>query len=72
MSAEKTIFTEINNLPPLATPQKSEKVLLSGRVDINHLVARIRKEQQKETQSNFIFFGLFFALIVVVGIILSF
>ena len=34
MSAEKIISQEVNDLPPLVTPQKSEEVSSSGRVDI--------------------------------------
>ena len=43
MSAEKIIPQKVNDLPPLATPEKSEEVSLSGRVDINILLNRARK-----------------------------
>ena len=72
MSAEKIISTEINDLPPLATPEKSEEVLSSGRVDINILLNRARKEKEKETRTNLVFGGLIVCLIFVVGLILSF
>ena len=42
------------------------------RVDINQLLNRVRKEQDKKNRTNFIFLGLIFSLISVVGIILSF
>ena len=48
MSAEKINYIEVNNLPPLVTPEKSEEVLSSGRVDINVLLDRARKTQAKE------------------------
>ena len=48
MSAEKIISQEINDLPPLETPEKSEEVSSSGRVDINILLNRARKEKEKE------------------------
>ena len=72
MSSEKTISNEMNNLPPLATPEKSEDVSSSGRVDINILLNRARKVQEKETRTNLIFGGLIISLVFVIGLILSF
>ena len=72
MSSEKVISTEVNDLPPLETPNNSEKVSSSGRVDINILLNRARKEKEKEAKSNLVFGGLVICLICVVGIILSF
>ena len=70
MSAEK-INNEKNILTATVTPEDSEKTT-SGRVDINHLIARVRLEKEKENKINIIFFGLIIALVVVVGTILSF
>ena len=72
MSTEKIIKREINDLPPLETPEKSEEVSLSGRVDINILLNRARKEKEKENLTNLVFVGLTSCLIIVAGIILSF
>ena len=72
MSAEKITSQEINNLPPLLTPEKSEEVSSSGRVDINILLNRARKVKEKETRTNLVFLGLTVSLIFVVGLILSF
>ena len=72
MSAEKISSTEVNDLPSLATPEKSEEVSSSGRVDINILLNRARKVKEKETLTNLIFVGLTLSLIFVVGLILSF
>ena len=72
MSAEKINSIELNDLPPLATPVKSEEVSLSGRVDINILLNRARKMKEKETRTNLIFVGLTVSLIFIVGLILSF
>ena len=72
MSAEKIIPTEINDLPTLTTPKKSEKVSSSDRVDINTLLNRARKERKKETRTNLVFIGLIISLTFVVGLILSF
>ena len=72
MSAEKIISSEVNDLPPLATPEMSEEVSSSGRVDINILLNRARKEKEKETRTNLVFAGLIVCLIFVAGLILSF
>ena len=72
MSAGKISSTEVNDLPPLATPEKSEEVSSSGQVDINILLNRARKVKEKETLTNLVFAGLTLSLIFVVGLILSF
>ena len=72
MSAEKITSIDINDLPPLETPKNSEEVSSSGRVDINILLNRARKEKEKETRTNLVFAGLTVTLIFVVGLILSF
>jgi len=72
MSSVKIISTEVNDLPPLETPNNSEEVSSSGKVDINILLNRARKEKEKETRINLVFAGLMVCLIFVVGLILSF
>ena len=72
MSSEKVISTELNDLPPLKTPNNSKEVSSSGRVDINILLNRARKEKEKETRTNLVFAGLIVCLIFVAGLILSF
>ena len=72
MSAEKIISQEVNDLPPLATPETSEEVSSSGRVDINILLNRARKVKEKQARTNLVFVGLTVSLIFVVGLILSF
>ena len=72
MSTEKIIKRDVNDLPPLEAPEKSEEVSSSGRVDINILLNRARKEKEKENLTNLVFIGLTSCLIIVAGIILSF
>ena len=72
MSAEKIISQETNELPPLATPNNNGEVSSSGRVDINILLNRARKVQEKETRTNLVFGGLIVSLLFVFGLILSF
>jgi len=71
MSAEKKFNSEISDLRAFVTPEESKEVP-SGRVDINILLNRARKEKEKETRTNLVFVGLASCLIIVVGIILSF
>jgi hypothetical protein len=71
MSTEKIINVDAKNLINLNSPEISTKKS-NGRVDINHLLARVRKEQQKDNKTNLLFFGLFVTLIVISGILLSF
>ena len=70
MSEEKNLDTWIKNLPHLETSQKGKEVISSGRVDINILLKRTRKE--KETRANLVFAGLLVCLIFVAGLILFF
>ena len=72
MSSAKVISTEVNDLPPLETPNNSEEVSSSGKVDINILLNRARKEKEKETRTNLVFAGLIVSLLFIVGLILSF
>ena len=71
MSTEKIIHVDAKNLINLKSPEINPKKS-TGRVDINHLLARVRKEQQKDNKTNLLFFGLFVTLIVISGILLSF
>jgi len=70
MSAEKILHVE-QNQNVLRAPAIS-KIKFSGRVDVNDLLTRARKVKEKENKINLVFIGLISALILVVGIILSF
>jgi hypothetical protein len=70
MSAEKIININEETFNTKQTPELNEKNF-SGRVDINQLLAKVRKEEKKDYQVNLIFFGLFATLILIVGILLS-
>ena len=72
MSTEKISSIKVDNLPSLATPEKSGEISSSGRVDINTLLNRARKVKEKEAITNLVFIGLILTLIFVFGIILSF
>ena len=69
MSAEKVVATDQN---PLSFKDPKLNISdFSGRVDINKLIARIRKEKEEENRTNLVIFALFVALILIVGVILS-
>jgi Pyruvate/2-oxoacid:ferredoxin oxidoreductase gamma subunit len=68
MSAEKILSEKFN---PSTLNVLEEKNKRSSRVDINHLLERVRKEKQKENKTNLVFFGLFAALVLIAGILLS-
>ena len=71
MSAEKIIYEkQVSNL--VTTNPLLKKIEFSGRVDINDLLARARKEKEKNDKVNLVFLGLVLSIITVVGIILSF
>ena len=70
MSAEKIIYEE-QNQNVMKAPALSE-IKFSGHVDINDLLTRARKVKEKENKINLVFFGLISALVLVVGINLSF
>ena len=71
MSAENITGID-KNLSALKTPEATKEKNVSGRVNINHLLARVREEQKKQNKVNLTFFGIFASLVIVVGIILSF
>ena len=71
MSAEKIINFEKKDSVTLKNLEEKEKIF-NGRVDINELLARVRKEKEKESKTNIVFFGLFASLVLIVGILLSF
>ena len=51
---------------------KKNSSKISNRVNINHLMSKVREEEKKQRKENLIFFGLISSVIVVTGIIASF
>ena len=71
MSSVKKISSGESELPYFTTPIQNGEVS-SKRVDINVLLNRARKVQEKETKTNIVLAGLGLSLVFVVGLILSF
>jgi len=70
MSTEKIIKKK--QIPSTSMTSEESKGKTSSRVNINHLIARVKEQEKKENKTNLIYLGLFGVLIFSVGIILSF
>jgi len=72
MSGERIIETEQNIKTQTSMAVKSKSPhKISGRVDINNLMSRVREEERKQKKENLVFFGLISSVIVITGIIAS-
>tara|TARA_B100000780_G_scaffold12304_1_gene8363 strand:- start:209 stop:421 length:213 start_codon:yes stop_codon:yes gene_type:complete len=69
MSAEKIINLKKDPLSIISSEVNDENI--PRVVDINHLIARARKEEKKLDKINMLFFGMFALLILIAGILLS-
>ena len=71
MSSEKVIPAEEKKLETLTTPEVNKEET-NSRVDINHLLAKVREEKRKENTTNMVIFISIASFVFIVGIILSF
>ena len=69
MSAEKIINLKKDPSSIISSEVNDENI--PRVVDINHLIARARKEEKKLDKINMLFFGMFALLILIAGILLS-
>tara|TARA_B100000029_G_C17363285_1_gene883327 strand:+ start:446 stop:673 length:228 start_codon:yes stop_codon:yes gene_type:complete len=63
---------EIPKDTKLDSGPKKNNVKISNRVNINHLLSKVREEEKRQKKENLIFFGLISSVIIVTGIIASF
>ena len=63
MSGEQLTAKDLNKTP---------KAQSSKRVDIKHLLSKVRQEKNKEKKENYIFLGLICGVVAVTGVIASF
>ena len=63
MSVEQLTSKDLN---------KTSRGRSSEKVDINHLLLKVRQEKNKEKKENYIFLSLICGVVVVTGIIASF
>ena len=69
MSIQKNIK---NNQNPsiVTTPEKNESKI-SSRVNINHLIARVKEREKKENKKTLIYISFFLLTICSLGIIVT-
>ena len=70
MSILKTMSENLK--PPTTTTSEINKSNHSGRVDINNLLDRARKEKSDERRTSLIYTSLFSLIVIIVVTVLSF
>ena len=70
MSILKTMSENLK--PPTTTTSEINKSNHSGRVDINNLLDRARKEKTDERRTSIIYTSLFSLIVIIVITVLSF
>ena len=70
IDAEKFFQTSSNNLN-ISSESRSAFYKVSSRVNINHLILKLREKEKKQKKENWFFFGLVSSVVVVTGIIAS-
>ena len=71
MSAEKIATIGKKDVTLYITPEKSNPAI-KNRVNINDLIARVKKEEKKESKQNLVLFCLLTSFVAVMGIILAY
>ena len=74
MSGERLINTDTKLVESQTSAnfQQAKKTSpISGRVDINKLMFKVRKEENKQRKENLLFLGIISSVIVVIGIVAS-
>jgi len=73
MSGEQISIDRSVETPSKATIETEKKTsVTSNRVNINHLMSKVRDEEKKQRKENLIFLGLIGSVIIITGIIASF
>jgi len=70
MNTEKTLKIKTDDSSIYGTSEVNVKKT-SGRVDINHLIARARDKEQKEKNQSLITFSSIIIIFIFIGIFLS-
>ena len=74
MSGERLINTDtklVESQTSANFQQAKKTSRISGRVDINKLMFKVRKEENKQRKENLLFLGIISSVIVVIGIVAS-
>ena len=73
MSGEQiSIDRSIETPKKITIESKKTTSKVSNRVNINHLMSKVRDEEKKQRKENLIFFGLIGSVIIITGVIASF
>ena len=67
MSGEQLTAKELNKVKNNVSFAKSK----ISKVNINHLLYKVRSEKNKETKENYMFLGLVIGVLTITGIIAS-
>ena len=67
MSGEHLTSKQIHR----ATNVEIDNKGISGRVNINHLLSKVREEKNKERNENYIFLGVVLSVIAITGVLAS-
>ena len=70
MSIAKTIIKDLK--PSTSTTPEINEGIRPGRVDINHLLDRARKEKSDDRKISLIYTSLFSLIVIIVITVLSF
>ena len=71
MSGEQLSSEKSLENPKYLDIQTTIEKKITGRVDINKLMQRVRDEQKQQKKENLVFFGLVSSVVVIKGLIAS-
>jgi len=73
MRGEQAINNEtiINSDSNVEVSQASNRKKITGRVDINLLMSKVRQEEKKQKKESLFFFGLLGCVLILTGVIAS-
>jgi hypothetical protein len=71
MSSEQSINIKSIETPTIDITENDAIVKTKPRVDINHLLSKLREKEKSQKKENFLFFGLVGTVVIITGIIAS-
>jgi hypothetical protein len=71
MSSEQSINIKSIETPTVDITENDVIVKTKPRVDINHLLSKLREKEKSQKKENLFFFGLVGTVVIITGIIAS-
>tara|TARA_B110000003_G_C16597172_1_gene514184 strand:- start:255 stop:473 length:219 start_codon:yes stop_codon:yes gene_type:complete len=71
MSSEQSINIKSIETPTIDITENDVIVKTKPRVDINHLLSKLREKEKSQKKENLFFFGLVGTVVIITGIIAS-